>query len=324
MSLAYAVDVCTVPVLRAGVLARQVCQRGSQGEVAAVFERSFYLRVGEDFICIGEPAIGNGPTTLIVAARVAQPGLRHGQSAFIANDHIAIGDLRFDLGACQTWRPSPWPKLPSPASLRATCAVIARAAMESPGDSLAHAVFAAADTPFARVARPRVARFESWLSEQTQVSSSSAKADDPVNTGSSVKLRAQCLLDAPLSRGMTKREQVADLVGHLIGLGPGLTPSGDDFLMGGMAALGALHQTNIHAALARAVVTAAFRTSPLSASLLRAAAAGHVGENLHMMVAAIVTGDADAAVDAAARIGHTSGWDALAGMVTTMRNDYRW
>jgi hypothetical protein len=110
----------------------------------------------------------------------------------------------------------------------------------------------------------------------------------------------------------------------LIGLGPGLTPSGDDFLMGALAALGALHQTDIHVALGRAVIAGAHRTSPLSASLLRAATAGHVGENLHMMVAAIVTGDTDAAVAAAARIGHTSGWDALAGMVTTMRNDYRW
>ena len=81
----------------------------------------------------------------------------------------------------------------------------------------------------------------------------------------------------------------------------------------------------MHAALGHAVVAAADRTSPISASFLRAAAAGHIGENLHMMVAAIVSGDADAAVAAAARIGHTSGWDALAGAVVTARNagDYR-
>jgi len=72
-----------------------------------------------------------------------------------------------------------------------------------------------------------------------------------------------------------------------------------------------------------AVVAAAGRTSPLSASLLRAAAAGHVGENLHTMVAAIITGDADGAIDAATRIGHASGWDALAGAVVTARNPYR-
>jgi hypothetical protein len=52
-----------VAVLRAGVVARDFCRRGGDAEVAAVFERSFYLRSGKEFICIGEPAVGNGPTT---------------------------------------------------------------------------------------------------------------------------------------------------------------------------------------------------------------------------------------------------------------------
>jgi Protein of unknown function (DUF2877) len=277
MSVAYLIDVRAAAVLRAGVVARDLCRRGGHGEVAAVFERSFYLRIGEDFICIGEPAIGNGPTTLIVDARVAELGLRQGEHAFISNERIAIGDLLFDLADCQTWHAPPWPSVPSPTVLHATCAEIAdRATTESPTDSLAHALFAAADTPLARVARPRVAAFASWFS-----------------------------------------------VRDLIGLGPGLTPSGDDFLIGALAALDALGQTNTHAALAHTVVAGAGRTSPLSASLLRAAT-GHIGENLHAMVAALVTGDADAAISAAARIGHTSGFDALAGAVVTARNLYRW
>jgi hypothetical protein len=91
-------------------------------------------------------------------------------------------------------------------------------------------------------------------------------------------------------------------------------------LIGALAALDALGQTNMHAALGAAVVTAAGDTSPLSASLLRAAAAGHVGVNLHAMIAAMLAGDADAAIAAAVRIGHTSGWDALAGAVVVGRN----
>jgi hypothetical protein len=317
-----------VAILRAGVVARDLCRRGERGEVAAVFDRSFYLRSGEDFICIGEPAIGNGPTTLIAAACVADLGLRQGQQAFIRNEHIEVGDLLLDFANCETWRAPEWPLVASPAALRATCAEIAtRAATASPPDSLARAVFGATDTPLARLARPRVAQFAAWLSERISASSSSAKADDPESTDTSVKLRAQCLLDAPLSRGMTSQSQVGalppramtsdDAVSDLMGLGPGLTPSGDDFLTGALAALAAVGQTNMRAALARAVVAAAGRTSPLSASLLRAAAAGHVGENLHTMVAAIITGDADGAIAAATRIGHTSGWDALAGAVMT-------
>jgi Protein of unknown function (DUF2877) len=318
MSLAYPIDVRAIAVLRAGVVARDLCRRGQRGEVAAVFERSFYLRIGDDFICIGKPSIGNGPTTLIVAACVAALDVRQGQRAFISRARIAIGDLLFDLAACETWRAPPWPAVPSPAALRGTCADLAhRAAAESPAGSLARAAFAAADTPLTRLARPRVAKFAAWLSERISASSSSAKADDPVNTDTSVKLRGQCLLDAPLSRGMTSDDAVSDL----IGLGPGLTPSGDDFLVGALAALDALGQTNIRAVLGRAVVAAADRTSPLSASLLRAAAAGHVSENLHTMVAALVTSDADAAIAAAARFGHTSGFDALAGAVVTLSGD---
>jgi hypothetical protein len=124
---------------------------------------------------------------------------------------------------------------------------------------------------------------------------------------------------------MTRGEVPAHAVRDLVGLGHGLTPSGDDFLAGALAALDALDQTNMHAALARAVIAAADRTTPLSATFLRAAAAGHVGESLHAMIAAVLTGDGDAALATARRIGHTSGWDTLAGALVTARNagDYR-
>ena len=301
MSVAYPIDVGTVPVLRVGMLAREVCRRGGHGEVAAVFERSLYLRVGEDFICIGEPAIGNGPTTLIIAARVAELGLRRGQCAFISDGGIAVGDLLFDLRGCATWHTPPWPAVS--ATLPATCADIAqRAAAESPADSLARAVFDAVDTPLARLARPRIAMFASWLA-----------------VGWAKRRRRVPTIAAHGGHGASRLSPPYSLVRDLAGLGYGLTPSGDDFLIGVLAMLDALEQTNIHAALGRAVVAAADRTSPLSASFLRAAAAGHIGENLHTMIAAFLSGDADAAIAAAARIGHTSGWDALAGAVVACR-----
>ena len=160
MSVSYPIDVRAAAVLRAGALGRDTCRRGGNGEVAAVFERSFYLRIRDDFICIGEPAIGNGPTTLIVAARMADLELRRGQRAIISQERIAIGDLLLDLGQCETWRTPPWPDPPSPTVLHATCATIAcYAATHSSMDNLAYAVFAAGDNPLARLARPRVTAF---------------------------------------------------------------------------------------------------------------------------------------------------------------------
>ncbi len=111
-----------------------------------------------------------------------------------------------------------------------------------------------------------------------------------------------------------------EAVQGLIGLGPGLTPSGDDFLVGALALLDAIGERDAHAALARAIIDALpGLTTPLSACFLRAAAAGHVGEALHRAVSSVITGDVDAAVAAAGKIGHSSGWDMMAGITTTLR-----
>ena len=79
-------------------------------------------------------------------------------------------------------------------------------------------------------------------------------------------------------------------------------------------------ERDVHAALARAVNDVARKlTSPLSACFLRAAAAGHISEYMHCAVAALLRGDIDAAVAAARRIGHSSGWDMLAGVASAIK-----
>jgi Protein of unknown function (DUF2877) len=60
-------------------------------------------------------------------------------------------------------------------------------------------------------------------------------------------------------------------------------------------------------------------TSPLSHCFLRTATAGHVSEHLHGAVASIMSGNLDAAIAAVRNIGHSSGWDMLAGIATTLR-----
>ena len=124
------------------------------------------------------------------------------------------------------------------------------------------------------------------------------------------------VLDAGATPAIGDREAVRGL----IGLGPGLTPSGDDFLVGALALLDAIGERDAHTAVARAVVDLlAERTTPLSACFLRAAAAGHIGDALHRAVSSAFSGDADAAVAAIKKTGHSSGWDMMAGIVTTLR-----
>jgi hypothetical protein len=106
----------------------------------------------------------------------------------------------------------------------------------------------------------------------------------------------------------------------LLGLGGGLTPSGDD-LVGG-ALFGRLLVTDDARpwrALGERLTAAALRASHvISAALLADLGAGASFAPLHDLADALAAGD-DGAADAAARalvaLGHSSGWDMLAGVL---------
>ena len=65
---------------------------------------------------------------------------------------------------------------------------------------------------------------------------------------------------------------------------------------------------------------AGLATSPLAAACLKAAGDGLSSEPLHATIIALLTNQSVACpLEAVARIGHTSGWDALAGAVLVLR-----
>jgi hypothetical protein len=100
----------------------------------------------------------------------------------------------------------------------------------------------------------------------------------------------------------------------LVGLGPGLTPSGDDYLGGMMVALHAVARDARAAALWRWLQPRlAGRTSAISAAHLAAAAEGEAHEVLHRVL------QNDAAPSLLDSVGHCSGWDALAGAAAVLR-----
>jgi hypothetical protein len=113
------------------------------------------------------------------------------------------------------------------------------------------------------------------------------------------------------------------LVERLIGWGEGLTPAGDDFLVGLLAGLDALvggdplHR--FRAAAAASVVAGLARTTAVSAHYLRLAAAGHYGEPLVNLRDTLLAEPRDTAVDAALRaalaVGATSGADTVGGLL---------
>jgi Protein of unknown function (DUF2877) len=110
------------------------------------------------------------------------------------------------------------------------------------------------------------------------------------------------------------------LVKALVGLGEGLTPSGDDFLVGLLAVL---HVTGFLPGRAVASVHEQFcecvrlGTSQLSGEFLRCAFEGHFAEPLVMLVSGLCASASDAWPAHAATlatVGHSSGVDAMVGI----------
>ena len=114
----------------------------------------------------------------------------------------------------------------------------------------------------------------------------------------------------------------------LIGAGPGLTPSGDDFV-GGLL-FSARHLSNAYpsashwdsACAERLLSFAEGRTGRISFAALQDMASGYGHEPVHTLMGQLLTGEKRsetmASIVATTRIGNTSGWDMLAGLFTGM------
>jgi hypothetical protein len=122
--------------------------------------------------------------------------------------------------------------------------------------------------------------------------------------------------------------QVAQMGKELVGLGPGLTPSGDDFLGGLLFAARSLKTAYPgdflweERPITDLIEWARKQTHSISHSILSDLALGHGPEPLHDVVASLLKGedlgDVMAGVTRLLRIGHTSGWDILAGVLAGM------
>jgi hypothetical protein len=130
--------------------------------------------------------------------------------------------------------------------------------------------------------------------------------------------RFACVDDGGLSEALQSNDAAA--VRHamcgLLGKGEGLTPEGDDILVGLLAgwrllgpALGIPGAGGMQAAIAPIVLTEApFRTTALSAALLRHAVAGEVAEPVAIFIQALTgRGEMEAAARGLETMGNTSG-----------------
>lgn len=266
--------------------------------VRAVFERSLYLTLGETWCCVGPPGLGAGPLNIL-----CEPW---GED-FALKAHVALDDpvrlaaktlyigrrMAISLAAATEWRPqatAPW-------HIGNACRGLA--------------IFEAALPPVLPAEGLACLIVPSGAESLASVATAALPAAQHL-TACIVRSRAghSGLVDA-------------DRIAPLLGLGPGLTPSGDDFLGGALIALALVGMTDMRDALWAAIAALArTHTTDISRAHLAAAADGFGSAAVHTWLDAVISARSDAMpqrIAAVAAIGHTSGWDALAGAVTVLR-----
>jgi hypothetical protein len=108
----------------------------------------------------------------------------------------------------------------------------------------------------------------------------------------------------------------------LAGLGEGLTPAGDDFILGILYALWIIGQKNADKSVQVIVQEATPRTTSLSAAWIEAAGSAEAGIIWHWFMRSIQSENAEeiaALTRRMGKVGHTSGSDALAGFLATAK-----
>jgi len=128
-----------------------------------------------------------------------------------------------------------------------------------------------------------------------------------------------------------RQQDLAALLKHaecLVGLGEGMTPSGDDYLGGVLFGLAMLREAGARLewcspdSLAPFLTASGARTNLISAALLGDHAEGHASETLHRFAFAFLMDRSLEAIHRAAydliQIGHSTGWDLLTGAWTAM------
>lgn len=268
-------------------------QEPSAGSVLAVHSRACNLVTGwREVISLVAPEIGDGPLNIVLGA---WPGLlgsvRIGAQVTLGLDEIVLnagsGAIELGLDGAVAWEPSPdWE------DLRSRRAVIEASRMPLAALCLGHdpgnVLLSLLGAPSPDLGRAAM------LVERIRVAVAKLEAGWRGDEGALVEGAAA-----------------------LAGLGDGLTPAGDDFLVGMMLWAWLAHPTP--ASFCRALAQAAApRTTALSAAFLRAAARGQCGAAWHGLLAALAEGKAQEIKPAAQRVlafGANSGLDALIGFL---------
>lgn len=292
-------EVPSISVVEIGAAARAALHEGAQGWVLAVFRRSFYVRMtgkaaGAGVACFGPLSLGVGPLNALCDPPEGFPWPLQaavGDVARVEGSALRIGAQCFRLDTARPWLPPPLaPVAPSRraegiALLRRVCSETLPArglgALLLPTRDGAVGPASQLEGALHRAVSAAVQALGNWLAS-------------PTNSWPGPEALA-----------------------GLLGLGGGLTPAGDDLLGGALIALRALGRHSLADRLVPTLLSLApRRTGAISVAHLEAATVGSGAAPLHAALDALSRlhrADLEHALRRLDAIGHTSGWDALAG-----------
>lgn len=244
-------------------------------------------------LSIASPAVGNGPFYLVVGEGGFQELVLLNSPISFEQDVLMVGELLIDCSQPEPWTPRPaWKPL--------TRSQIQYLNQQIPTEL---------DAAKAVLNFPEVFGFAfGKAQEDTAYSLAASQAVEQIRAGFE----------------QADRQLILDGVAGLAGLGVGLTPSGDDFLIG---MLHGLWTRGVEAAesLCREIAHIAIpRTGTLSAAWLEAASQGEATQTWHHFFEAVWAGDEDGLHSSLQEIlntGETSGADALSGFTFILKQE---
>lgn len=250
-----------------------------------IFDRACNLiNERREVLSIVTPQIGNGPFNLVVKDDVCfhdYPDLESCVSVSLTQ--ASLGNLTVQIQSAKLWNPQPdWEKL------------------HTIRDNISNQIIQS------EIANQLSKGFDTIPGEHSDLLNQPV----PSITRSLVSSLSLAFRNADNSSALKITSQLA-------GLGAGMTPAGDDLIMGAIYATWIIHPNNVASLLAQEIAdTASPLTSSLSAAWLRSAGKGEAGIVWHEFFDALVSANTSLIQETMKNIlavGETSGCDAMAG-----------
>jgi len=283
--------------------------KNGDGEVHSVFERTFNILLGDELVGIARSDVARSPINLITDIQpnesMSSLGIVRGMRVSKTENRLSVdGALEISLEGAEIWQPK-------------TCAK-GRSTFEHAKKNLKTLEKFVASNG-------RREGLGELLSHIDEIAIGKISPTSDFNDIAKVVLPS--LMNLFKAIGSENIDGIKKNSRNIVGLGPGLSPSGDDALMGLMVALwwsanslgGDIERVK---KINEAIISNANKTTLLSQQLLRHAARGETNEAVETLLDGIFVGGPEDIGISAQRvldIGETSGTDMMAGILLGLR-----